>query len=43
MMIWSIVAITVLVSVWGIVKIFQDTLGVSSTDTINAPKLPEVN
>lgn len=40
MMIWSIVAITVLASVYGIVKIVQDTVGVKSETNTTFPNLP---
>ncbi len=44
MMIWSIIAITVLFSIWGIVRIFQETVGVDGGDrNINAPAIPTIN
>ncbi len=41
-MIWSIVAITILMSIWGIVKIFQSTFG-ADDKTIDAPNIPKLN
>ncbi len=38
LMIWSLIALFVMVSVWGIIRVAQSTLGISSTDTtITAP------
>jgi TRAP-type mannitol/chloroaromatic compound transport system permease small subunit len=42
MMIWSIVALFVLVSVWGIIGILQKTVGVDNKNAINAPGIPTV-
>lgn len=39
-MIWGIVALFVMVSVWGLVRILQNTLGVSSSS--GAPGFPQV-
>jgi ABC-type glucose/galactose transport system permease subunit len=41
MMIWSIVAITILASVYGIVAIFQETLGVEKGSADIFPGLPK--
>ncbi|MEI6352699.1 MAG: peptidoglycan-binding protein [Candidatus Nomurabacteria bacterium] len=38
MMLWSLLALFVFVSVWGIIKLFQGFLGVSSTDMV-LPKI----
>jgi len=40
MMLWSIVALFVLVSVWGIVVILQKTLGIEGQQTITPPAIP---
>ena len=44
MMIWSLVAITILASVYGIVKIFQETVGVGTTNSSEVFKggLPKI-
>ena len=39
-MIWGIVAIFVIVSVWGFVNILQNIFGVQSTSSITLPKVP---
>lgn len=40
MMIWSIVAITILGSIYGIVGVFQDTVGVEESSADIFPELP---
>ena len=42
MMIWSLVAITILASVYGIVTIFQQTVGVKESDN-KSNIFPEIN
>ncbi len=39
-MVWSVVALFVLVSVWGIIQIVQGTLGIDGSETIRAPAIP---
>lgn len=39
-MIWGIVIIAVMVSVWGLVEFLQDTFGVDSGSTFQAPDIP---
>jgi hypothetical protein len=41
-MIWSIVGIAVLASVYGIVQIFQETVGIDDTAKSTFPTLPTV-
>lgn len=41
-LIWPVIALIILMSVWGIVKIVQQTLGVEGEQQISAPKLPTV-
>ena len=36
-MIWGIIAIFVMVSIWGLVRILQQTIGISPTDTALTP------
>ncbi len=42
MMIWSIIAITVLFSIWGIVNLFTNTFGIENNE-IEPPSLPTIN
>jgi hypothetical protein len=42
-MIWGIVGIFVMVSVWGLVGILQTTFGVNDTDALPVPELPTTN
>jgi hypothetical protein len=39
-MIWGIIALFVIVSVWGIVGLLGDTLGIQQGDTIIVPTVP---
>lgn len=42
-MIWGVIAIAVMVSVWGLVGLLQDFTGINSTQTILPPSVPEVS
>jgi hypothetical protein len=37
-MFWGLIAIFVMVSIWGLIKLIQGTLGVQNATTITAPK-----
>jgi len=39
-MVWGIIALAVMVSVWGIVRLLQGTLGVSGGGSIDYPTIP---
>lgn len=39
-MIWSVVALFVMVSVWGLVKFIGDALGIQQGETIEVPRVP---
>lgn len=41
-MIWSVVAIFVMVSVWGLIHLLQSTFGVSSSDSAQAPSALQI-
>ncbi len=41
-MVWGLVALFVMVSVWGIVKLGQQAFGISGNETINTPIVPGV-
>lgn len=41
MMIYGVIGLFVLVSVWGLVRVLVNTFGFSSTDPLPRPKLPE--
>ena len=40
-MTWSLVAMFVMVSVWGLVKILQSTLSISGNENITLPRFPQ--
>jgi len=40
-MVWGIVILAVMVSVWGLVNLLQSTAGVTGNETVTAPVLPE--
>jgi len=40
MMIWGIIALFVMVSVWGIINLLGDTLNIQQGDTIIVPSVP---
>jgi len=40
-MIWGIIALFVMVSVWGLVKILQATFNISDSENITLPAVPE--
>jgi uncharacterized membrane protein YidH (DUF202 family) len=42
MMIWGIIALFVMISVWGLVNILVETFGLSGRNTIDPSDLPEV-
>ena len=37
---WAIIALFLLVSIWGIVKFLRETVDITGTDTVTVPKLP---
>lgn len=37
-MFWGLIAIFVMVSIWGLIQLIQSTLGVQNASSINAPK-----
>lgn len=39
-MIWSLVAIFIMVALWGIIAFFGDMIGINPTATVQAPQLP---
>lgn len=39
-MLWGLVALFVMVTVWGLVKLIATNLGVSTTETITVPTVP---
>jgi NADH:ubiquinone oxidoreductase subunit 6 (subunit J) len=41
-MVWGLVALFVMVSVWGLVKLGQQAFGISGNETINTPIVPGV-
>jgi hypothetical protein len=41
-MLWGLVALFVMVSVWGIVRLGQQAFGISGNETINTPIVPSV-
>lgn len=40
LMIWGLVGLFVMVSVWGLVRFIGNALGISQGDTISVPKVP---
>jgi hypothetical protein len=42
-MVWGLVALFVMVSVWGLVRLGQQAFGISGNETINTPIVPGVN
>lgn len=40
-MIWGIVILAVMVSVWGLVRLVQQTAGITGEETVTSPTLPE--
>lgn len=43
LMVWGIVALFVMVSVWGLVKVLQNTFDIQNTNTIQQPIVPGTN
>lgn len=41
-MIWGIIALFVMVSVWGLVRLVSDTFKIDRTDTINVPSVRDI-
>lgn len=41
-MIWGIIALFVMVSVWGLVNLLADTFGIDKTDTIRVPSVEDI-
>lgn len=42
-MLWSLVALFVMFSVWGIINMLQQTAGVDGQNTITPPSIPRLN
>ena len=42
MMIWGVIALFVMASVWGLVAFIGNALGIDQTDTIQVPKVPGI-
>ncbi len=40
LMIWALVALFVMVSVWGLINLLQDSLGITGNETVPVPKVP---
>jgi len=40
LMIWSLVALFVMVSVWGIIRLAQESLGITGSETVPVPRVP---
>ena len=41
-MIWGVIALFVMVSVWGLVNLLGDTFDIDQTDTINIPSVEDI-
>jgi hypothetical protein len=41
-MIWGVIALFVMVSVWGLVNLLGDTFDIDQTDTINVPSVEDI-
>ena len=41
-MIWGVIAIFVIVSFWGLVRVIQNTFSITNTGSLQLPKVPDV-
>lgn len=41
-MIWGLVALAVMVSVWGIIRLAQGAFGITGNETVNSPIIPGI-